>query len=192
MGRIGIFLDRDGTINVEVDYLTSPKELQLIPGSGEAVREANGLDAVVCVVTNQAGIARGLLTEERLAEIHAELERQLALAGARIDAFYYCPHHPTLGEPPYRTACDCRKPGTGMIDAAVKEFGIDPKRSFVVGDRLLDVRMANAAGATAILVRTGYGETELSRPIPEGAKIDYVAKDLYDAVQFVKRMIQHD
>jgi D-glycero-D-manno-heptose 1,7-bisphosphate phosphatase len=79
-----------------------------------------------------------------------------------------------------------------MVNAAVKEFGIDPKRSFVIGDRLLDVGLANGVGATAILVRTGYGETELSRPIPEGVKIDYVAKDLYDAIQFVKRMIQHD
>ena len=192
MGRIGIFLDRDGTINVEVDYLTSPKDLHLIPGSADAVREANGLDAVVCVVTNQAGIARGLLSEERLAEIHAALREELAKHGAHIDAFYYCPHHPTLGEPPYRSDCDCRKPGPGMINAAVKEFGIDPKRSFVVGDRLLDVGLANAVGATSILVRTGYGSTELSRPIPEGVKIDYVAKDLYDAIQFVKRMIQHD
>jgi D-glycero-D-manno-heptose 1,7-bisphosphate phosphatase len=192
MGRIGIFLDRDGTINVEVDYLTSPEQLQLIPRSAEAVREANGLDAVVCVVTNQAGIARGLLSEERLEEIHAALRKELARHGAHVDAIYSCPHHPTMGDPPYRTECDCRKPAPGMVNAAVREFGIDPARSFVIGDRLLDVGLANAVGAKAILVRTGYGSTELSRPIPEGINIDYVANDLYDAIQFVKRMIQHD
>lgn len=192
MGRIGIFLDRDGTINEEVDFLSSPKDLRLIPGAADAIREANALDAVVCVITNQSGIARGILTEEQLAEIHASLRAELARHGAHVDAVYYCPHHPTMGEPPYRSECDCRKPRTGMVNDAVREFGIEPRRSFVVGDRMLDVQLANAVGATAVIVRTGYGSTELSRPVPEGARIDYVAKDLYDAVQFVKRTIHHD
>ena len=97
-----------------------------------------------------------------------------------------------MGEPPYRKDCDCRKPNPGMIRDAVREFGIDPGLSFVVGDRMLDIQLANAVGATAVLVRTGYGSTELTLPPPEGARIDYVAKDLYDAIQFVKRMMHHD
>jgi D-glycero-D-manno-heptose 1,7-bisphosphate phosphatase len=192
MSRIGIFLDRDGTINEEVDFLSDPKELRLIPGAADAIRELNALDAVVCVVTNQSGIARGLVTEEQLTAIHAALRAELKAAGAHLDAIYYCPHHATLGEGPFRTECSCRKPHTGMVDEAVREFGIDTKRSFVVGDRLLDVRLANNVGATAILVRTGYGSTELSRPIAPDAHIDYVAKDLYDAVHFIKRRVLHD
>jgi D-glycero-D-manno-heptose 1,7-bisphosphate phosphatase len=192
MSRIGIFLDRDGTINEEVDFLSDPKDLRLIPGAAEAIREANQLDAVVCVVTNQSGIARGLFNEEQLAVIHAALRAELERSGARLDAIYYCPHHASLGEGSYRTECSCRKPRTGMVDDAVREFGIDTKRSFVVGDRLLDIRLANAIGATAILVRTGYGSTELSRPVPPDAHIDYVAKDLYDAVHFIKRRVLHD
>lgn len=192
MSRIGIFLDRDGTINEEVDFLSSPKDLRLIPGAADAIREANGLDAVVCVVTNQSGVARGLVTEAQLAEIHAALRAELARHDARLDAIYYCPHHRTMGEPPYRKDCDCRKPLPGMVQSAAREFGIDPAQSFVIGDRFLDIGLANAVGATAILVRTGYGTTELSHPLPDGARIDYVAKDLYDAIQFVKRILLHD
>jgi D-glycero-D-manno-heptose 1,7-bisphosphate phosphatase len=192
MSRIGIFLDRDGTINEEVDYLSSPKDFRLIPGAADAIREANGLDAVVCVVTNQSGVSRGLVTEVQLAEIHATMRAELARGGARVDAIYYCPHHRTVGSHPYRKDCDCRKPLPGMIDAAVRDFGIDPAKSFVVGDRMIDVQLGNGVGATSILVRTGYGTTELTNPVPDGARIDYVAKDLYDAIQFVKRKILHD
>jgi D-glycero-D-manno-heptose 1,7-bisphosphate phosphatase len=192
MGRIGIFLDRDGTINEEVDFLSSPKDLRLIPRSADAIREANGLDAVVCVVSNQSGVARGFVTEAQLSEIHAALRAELARHGAHLDAIYYCPHHPTLGDGPNRTECACRKPHPGMVHDAVREFGVDPTASFVIGDRMLDVQLANAVGATAILVRTGYGSTELAAPVLRPGRIDYVAQDLYDAVQFVKRMILHD
>ena len=191
MSRIGIFLDRDGTINEEVDFLSDPKELRLIPHAAEAIRQANELGAVVCVVTNQSGIARGLVSEEQLVVIHDVMSAELAKEGARIDAYYHCPHHPTLGEGPLRVECDCRKPHTGMVDRAVAQFGIDTTRSFVVGDRLLDVRLANAIGASGILVRTGYGATVLSSPIPEDVHIDYVAKDLYDAMQFISRKVLH-
>lgn len=192
MSRIGIFLDRDGTINEEVEFLSDPKELRLIPRAAEAIRQANELGAAVCVVTNQSGIARGLVSEEQLVVIHQAMDQMLAREGARIDAYYHCPHHPTLGEGPLRVECDCRKPRTAMVERAVARFDIDTTRSFVVGDRLLDVRLAMAIGATGILVRTGYGATVLSAPIPEDVHIDYVAKDLYDAMQFISRKVLHD
>src|SRR5713101_1275098 len=149
---IGVFLDRDGTINEEVDFLSSSDELHLIEGSAKAIREANQLGLKVFVITNQSGIARGFLTEQQLIKIHDHLIKMLNDLGAHIDAIYYCPHHPELGEAPYRILCDCRKPKTGMLQQAVKQFGINLAKSFVIGDRMIDVQTAQAAGAASILV----------------------------------------
>jgi D-glycero-D-manno-heptose 1,7-bisphosphate phosphatase len=190
MNRIGIFLDRDGTINEEVDYLSSPLDLHLIPGAADAIREANESGFKVFIITNQSGIARGILTEERLAEIHAALVSALARQHATIDKIYYCPHHPDFGEPPFRAVCNCRKPGTGMIDAAVREFGIDLSKSFVIGDRMLDVQTGNNAGAASILVLTGYGRKELELCRLNGVPVGHVAEDLPDAIHYVKQTFQ--
>jgi D-glycero-D-manno-heptose 1,7-bisphosphate phosphatase len=191
MGNIAVFLDRDGTVNEEVDFLTSPRDLHLIPRSADAIRRANDLGLRVIIVTNQSGIARGLLTEDELLEVHRALTGTLAGAGARVDAIYYCPHHPSEGAGEYRKECDCRKPNTGMIDRAVREFRIDPARSYVIGDRTVDVGMAKNAGARAILVLTGYGAAERSLCERDGIPLDYVADDLYDAMDFVARDINH-
>ena len=188
MSRIGIFLDRDGTINEEVEYLSSPNDLRLINGSADAIRLANQLGLLVCVITNQSGIARGILTEQQLDAIHDALRSMLAKHNAHVDAIYYCPHHPTLGDQAYRRDCDCRKPGTGMVTQAVQEFGIDTSRSFVIGDRMIDMQLGNTIRATSILVKTGYGATELS--VSPTEKIDYIADNLYTAMQFVKNKIQ--
>ncbi|HEY6193128.1 MAG TPA: HAD family hydrolase [Bacteroidota bacterium] len=190
MNRIGIFLDRDGTINEEVDYLSSPLDLHLIPGAADAIREANESGFKVFIITNQSGIARGILTEERLAEIHAALVSALARQHATIDKIYYCPHHPDFGEPPFRAVCNCRKPGTGMIDAAVREFGIDISKSFVIGDRMIDVQTGNNAGAASILVLTGYGRKELELCRLNGVPVGHVAEDLPDAIHYVKQTFQ--
>src|SRR5260221_591734 len=143
----GIFLDRDGTINEEVDFLTTPDDLNLIEGSANAIRDANECGFKVFVVTNQSGIARGILTEKDLAEIHSALLKKLAQHDARIDAIYYCPHHPDAIDAQYRIVCDCRKPGTGMIMRAVQEFGIDLTRSYVIGDRMIDIQTGINCGA---------------------------------------------
>jgi D-glycero-D-manno-heptose 1,7-bisphosphate phosphatase len=192
MNHIGIFLDRDGTINEEADYLSSPLDLRLIPGSAQAIREANESGFRVFIITNQSGIARGILSEERLAEIHAALVAELAAGGASIDAIYYCPHHPDYGELPYRTRCDCRKPGTGMIRMAAERFGVDPGKSFVIGDRMIDVQTGNNAGATSVLVLTGYGRREAELCRANGVPVGYTAEDLLDAMQFVKRTVRKD
>jgi D,D-heptose 1,7-bisphosphate phosphatase len=128
MGRIGIFLDRDGTINEEVDFLRSTSDLRLIPGSADAIREANERNWGVFVVTNQSGIARGILSETTLDNVHAALMNELTKHNARIDAFYYCPHHPEIGDETYRRSCECRKPNIGMLEQAAREFDIRHRR----------------------------------------------------------------
>lgn len=192
MLRIGIFLDRDGTINEEVDFLQSPNELTLIPGSADAIREANKHGWKVFIATNQSGIARGLLTEDALNRINATLISELQQRNAHIDAIYYCPHHPTVGAAPYRTECDCRKPNTGMLLRAAREFDVDLSKSFVIGDRMIDVQTAINVGATSILVLTGYGREELKLCKERDVHIDYVAENLYDAIQHVKESVQRE
>ncbi|KAB2925776.1 MAG: HAD family hydrolase [Bacteroidetes bacterium] len=177
-----VFIDRDGTINVDVDFLSRPEQLELIPRSAEAIRALNGLGIPVVVITNQSGIARGLFSEQDLAEVHAALDRTLAEHGASVLAYYYCPHHPREGVGTYRKDCRCRKPGTGMLDEAAAAYGFDLRRSFVVGDKAIDVEAGRAAGAVALQVATGYGEQEKEA----GARFrDHYAPDLFGAVQYI-------
>lgn len=187
MNRGGIFLDRDGTINREVDFLSTPDELQLITGSAAAIRLANEMGFKVVVVTNQSGIARGLITEPQLHTIHQALIDLLALEGARVDAIYYCPHHAELGTGSYKRDCDCRKPKTGMAKQAIAEFDIDPKKSFVIGDRMIDVQLGKNINASTILVKTGYGNEELALCRSHQVTADFVANDLLDAMNYVQR-----
>jgi D-glycero-D-manno-heptose 1,7-bisphosphate phosphatase len=187
MNRGGIFLDRDGTINREVEYLSSPDELELLPGSAQAIRLANELGFKVIIVTNQSGVARGFFTEETLQLIHDRLLAMLAAENARIDAIYYCPHHPELGVGKYKTDCSCRKPKTEMADKAVAQFNLDPRESYVIGDRMADVELARNIGAHPILVKTGYGNDELALCRSRNIQMEYVAEDLLDAVRYVER-----
>jgi histidinol-phosphate phosphatase family protein len=188
----GIFLDRDGTINQEVNFLSTPEELELIPGSAEAIQRANQLGFKVFIVTNQSGIARGLLTTDQLEKIHTTLLRMLNAKNAHVDGVYYCPHHPESGDSPLTTTCDCRKPNTGLIERACKEFSIDRRRSFVIGDRMADVQLGNNAGMSSIIVLTGYGKEELELSRQANAHIDYVAGDLSDAMQYVERVMRKE
>jgi len=189
MSEIGIFLDRDGTINEELEYISDPNDVILIPGSTEAIREANTLGLKVVVISNQSGIARGLIKEEELARVNDKLVELLKATGARLDAIYYCPHHPDYGKAPYRTLCECRKPGSGMLKQAEAEFDIDLKSSFVIGDRIVDIQTAYPVGAKSILVLTGYGQKEYEEIKSQNINLDYVAKDLLDAMQFVKKSL---
>src|SRR5690349_3928969 len=152
-----IFIDRDGTLNEDIGYISSPDELILYPWAGEAVRLINRSRFKAILITNQSGVARGLYTEQILGEIHSRMLDQLAKESARIDAIYYCPHHPRIGDEHYRVSCDCRKPNIGMLAAASREHDIDLSRSFVIGDKSSDMRLAEKAGARAALVLTGYG-----------------------------------
>jgi D-glycero-D-manno-heptose 1,7-bisphosphate phosphatase len=153
-----VFLDRDGTINEEVGYLDRIEKLQVIPGAVEAIRRINESGMKAVVVSNQAGVARGYFEESFVAKTNACLREMLLAEGALIDAFYFCPHHPTEGRAEYVKVCDCRKPAPGMLLKAAEELRIDPNRSYIVGDTLKDIEAGTRAGAQGILVRTGYGE----------------------------------
>jgi D-glycero-D-manno-heptose 1,7-bisphosphate phosphatase len=183
--RAGLFLDRDGTINTEVDFLRTPDEVHLLPGAARAIREANEAKLPVVVMTNQSGIARGYLTEDDLARVHNRLRELLAAEGAHVDAIEYCPHHPTAGRPPYDVECDCRKPGTGMLRRAADRLGIDLAASFVVGDRCVDMEAGTRAGCRTVLVLTGYGATEREECL-QRLTIDHVAPDLYTAWSYIR------
>lgn len=189
--RAAVFLDRDGTINEEVDFVRTPDELVLIPGAGDAVRRINKAGLVTCVISNQSGVARGFYTEADLAGIHAKFERDLAVAGGRIDRIYYCPHHPTRGVPPYDVVCECRKPAPGMLRQGAREFDVDLTRSFVVGDRDVDIQVARSVGAYAVLVLTGYGRKTREEIAGTDTVPDYVASDLPEAVTHILQAYDH-
>jgi D-glycero-D-manno-heptose 1,7-bisphosphate phosphatase len=123
-----------------------PDQFEWIPGAIDAIRRLNEAGYLVVIVTNQSGVARGLYTEEDVEVLSRWADRELALHGARIDAWYHCPHHPDFGEPPYRLDCDCRKPKGGMILRALRELPIDPDASFLVGDKQRDIDAGHAAG----------------------------------------------
>jgi D-glycero-D-manno-heptose 1,7-bisphosphate phosphatase len=159
-----VFLDRDGVVNEEVEYLHEPARVVLVGGAAEAIARLRRAGAAVVVVTNQAGIARGMYTERELAAVTARIDELLdGAAGARLDATYFCPHHPEAGLGPYRIACRCRKPAPGMIERAAAELGLDLARSVIVGDKESDLEAGRAAGSAAVLVRSGYGAREEAR-----------------------------
>ena len=170
-----ILLDRDGTIIAEKNYLSSVEEIELLPGAVEGLRSLQEAGFGLIVVTNQSGIARGKLTLDTLAEIHAELQRQLAAGGARIDAFYHCPHVP-------EDHCECRKPAPLLARRAAADFGFDLELSFVIGDKPCDIDLGKNCGARTILVRTGYGRQHEAA----GLAADVVVDDLMEAARYIR------
>lgn len=180
-----MFLDRDGTMIEDVGYLARPQDVRWFNGTVDAVRLLNRAGFLVCVTTNQSGVARGYYTEETLRAIHEGMAAHLAAGGASVDGWFYCPHHPHADLPAYRLACACRKPEPGLIGQARERFDIDLARSFVIGDKMADVESAVRAGARGILVRTGYGEdvwTSYNRQVPGAA---HVAADLMAATAWL-------
>jgi len=151
-GRAGVFLDRDGTIIEDTGFVRDPDAVRLVPGAAEAIRQLNQSGSPIIIVTNQSGIARGLLTEADYHAVAARLETLLTAAGARIDATYFCPHYPAISGP-----CDCRKPGPQHYLAAAERFGLDLSQSVWIGDRLTDLLGAQPFGGWGILVETGEG-----------------------------------
>lgn len=178
-----IFIDRDGTINEDSGYVSSPDELVIYSYAAEAVRLINRSGLKAIVITNQSGIARGLYTEATLDTIHNRMIEALARDGAHIDGIYYCPHHPRIGEDRYRKMCDCRKPGTGMLVQAAREHDVDLARSYVIGDKASDINLAANAGARGVLVMTGYGRETLANQDRWPCAPAIIADDLLDAVK---------
>ncbi|HUU50471.1 MAG TPA: HAD family hydrolase [Nitrospinota bacterium] len=188
MGVPAVFMDRDGTINDEMGYINHISRFKLLPRSAAAIRLINQNSFKTVIITNQSGVGRGYFPEKLVEEIHDNLKRGLSQEGAHIDGIYYCPHHPFLGMGKYKKDCECRKPKIGMIKKAAKELDIDLSRSYMVGDRGADIQMAKEFGGKGVLVLTGYGKGEyeyLNHTWPK--KPDYIAEDLYDAVEWILR-----
>lgn len=171
-----VILDRDGVINYDSDaYIKSPDEWRPIPGSLEAIAELNRNGFRVVVVTNQAGVGRGLFDLPTLQRIHAKMRKMLEAVGGHVEEIYFCPHGPEEG-------CHCRKPQTGMYEQFAKQFNVDLDGIPAVGDSLKDVQAAQKVGAEAILVETGNGKKTLQRN-PELDISSFV--DLHEAVQYI-------
>jgi D-glycero-D-manno-heptose 1,7-bisphosphate phosphatase len=153
--RPAVFVDRDGTIIREREYLADPAGVELLPGAAEGLAALTSAGFAVVIITNQSGIARGYFDEEAYRAVQDRVETELARRGAPVLASYHCPHHPA-----YTGPCDCRKPGNALFRLAAREHGLDLGASAFVGDRLRDVQPARSVGGVAVLVRTGYGGQE--------------------------------
>lgn len=182
-GVPAVFLDRDGTLSQEVGYVNHIDRLSVFPWAGEAVRKLNRAGLPVIVVTNQSGVGRGYFTEELVRKVHEKLARALAAEGARLDAVYYCPHHPSARLAAYRIDCRCRKPSTGMLEDAAGRFEIDLQASYVVGDSYRDMQLGFNAGVRTVMVLTGYGRGEHEHQRATWTRHpDGVAENLLEAV----------
>jgi len=179
-----VFVDRDGTLIEEVGYLDRVDRVAFFPWTIAAVRALNRAGLAVVMVSNQSGLARGFFSESVVDDVHRRIAEMLDAGAAHIDAYYYCPHHPDGKVPGLGIVCECRKPARGLVDRAVREFGIDPERSFVIGDRWVDVGLARAIGAKGVLVRTGYGDVEEPKP-PRGMTADAVVDNLVAASSWI-------
>jgi len=178
-GKRAVFVDRDGTLNVNIDYLSDPAGYQLYPGAAEGLRLLRERGFFIVVVTNQSGIGRGFFDEKALDRIHDKMRADLAKGGASIDALYFCPHKPD-------ESCECRKPGTAMFEKAIREHGIDPKRSFVIGDMRMDVEAGHRIGARTALVPEPKNRDKTLKEMERwGFKPDFVGPDFLSAVRWV-------
>jgi D-glycero-D-manno-heptose 1,7-bisphosphate phosphatase len=186
MKQRAVFIDRDGTISEEVGYINHVSRFRLFPYAPAAIKHLNENGWLAIVITNQAGVARGYFSEDTIQAVHDAMTNELKSNGAQLDAVYYCAHHPSVGEPPYRFDCDCRKPKPGLISRAAKNFDIDLKKSWMVGDRYSDVELARNAGVKSMFVLSGYGRGEWEHQRASWAEQpDLVAEDLLEAVRLI-------
>ena len=185
-GQRAVFFDRDGTLNEEIGHVRNAEDFRVYSFAARAVRLVNEAGLRAIVITNQSGIARGLIPESLVRRVNRQLTRRIAAGGGRLDAIYYCPHHPEASVKRFRVVCDCRKPAPGLLEAAASEFGVDLARSFMVGDRFVDILAGRRVSARSVLVLTGVGRRELEDE--EGDAIvqpDHVAENAYKAVRWI-------
>ncbi len=189
MSQLAVFLDRDGVLNIEVGYIHRLEDLNLIPGVAQAVRKLNDQQIFCCMVSNQAGPARGYYPVDHIEALHQRLIQLLDVeAGAKLDALYYCPYlSPPEGgiNPEFNRWSTWRKPNTGMLVAAAWEHDLELTKSFMVGDKATDVDLAHNAGCTGILVKTGYGDRVLGGDYQHYTKPHFIAPDLPVAVDWI-------
>ena len=175
MSDRAVFLDRDGTVNEEAGYIKNPDEVRLLPGAAGAMRLLRQAGFKLVIVSNQSGAARGLFSEDDIKAVNERLSELLRREGVLFDRIYYCPH---------LDGCDCRKPKTGMLERARKELGVDPARSYVIGDKATDMELAHNAGAVGIMVMTGFGAGERKLITPDIAPA-CIAENLGQAAAWI-------
>ncbi|MFZ3059399.1 MAG: D-glycero-beta-D-manno-heptose 1,7-bisphosphate 7-phosphatase [Candidatus Methanoperedens sp.] len=179
MKNKAVFIDRDGTINVDVHYLDDPDKFEMYPGVGEGVKKLKENSFKIIVITNQSGIARGYFTEKQLSNIHEKMKKEFQKFDVVMDGIYYCPHHPDDN-------CNCRKPNTGLFEKAINENNIDIDKSYVLGDKILDIGAGKKIGARAILIPEPYIREELLSKKKEWEyNPDYIADDFMAAVEWI-------
>lgn len=183
------FVDRDGTLIAEKDFLTKEEDIEILPHATDAIKLLRELGYLVVVVSNQSGVARGHLTEQRVFEINEEVFRRLEEHDARPDLFFYCPHHPDGTVDEYRLECECRKPAPGMIKMAQQIVDIDIANSVSIGDKLSDVQLCQNLGGRGILVLTGYGTSERDRIESSGIRPDFIADTVFDAALWLEKSL---
>ncbi len=176
-----VFLDRDGTIVAERGYITVPEDVHLVEGAAQGILALRAGGWKVFVASNQAAVAKGLITEDELSRINLRMVALLAGEGATLDGIYCCPHHPEGTVPEYAVECECRKPRPGLLEQAAREHDLDLSACVMIGDSRRDVETGKAAGTATILVRTGHGAKAAGEP--HGA--DHVAEDLAGAVAWL-------
>lgn len=181
-----VFIDRDGTISEEVGYINHASRFRLFPYSAAAIKLLNENDWLAILTTNQAGVARGYFSEDLIKTVHERMTASLENDGARLNAIYYCAHHPSVGEPPYRFDCDCRKPKSGLLTRAAQDYDIDLSESWMVGDRYSDVQLARNAGVKSMFVMSGYGRGEWEHQRESwDVQPDLLAENLLEAVKLI-------
>ena len=176
---ITVFLDRDGTVNHDSGYITSPTELVLLPGVVEGIARLKQGGSRVVLITNQSGIARGLFTEDDLSMIHRKLERELEMQGVSLDGIFFCSHHPD-------DACQCRKPKPGLIQQAIQQLNLNVSRSYYVGDKVIDMKLANTVGSKAVLVMTsGFSQEAVQAIENHQIQVAFVASNFSEATTWI-------
>jgi D-glycero-D-manno-heptose 1,7-bisphosphate phosphatase len=181
-----VFIDRDGTINEQMGYINHISRFMLLPGTAEGIRLLNDHGYLVIIVSNQSGVARGYFPMDLVNEVHDHMRVLLERDNARVDGIFFCPHYPKGKLPEYNRVCECRKPKTGLIKMACRDFDIDMANSYVIGDRCTDIELARNAGLKGILVKTGYGLGDLEYVFPHlPFKPFHVADDLLDAAKWI-------
>ncbi|UCE73850.1 MAG: D-glycero-beta-D-manno-heptose 1,7-bisphosphate 7-phosphatase [Methanomassiliicoccales archaeon] len=178
MTNKAVFLDRDGTVNEEVNYLSSIEQIKILPKASKAIKLLNENGFKVIIITNQSGVARGYFSIQTLKGVHDHLQNLLFREGAKIDAIYFCPHHPDDG-------CSCRKPKTESIKKAQDEFKIDLSKSYMIGDKYIDLETGHNAGLKTVLVLTGYGADAIQEKENWRVQPDHIAQNLFDAVIWI-------
>jgi D-glycero-D-manno-heptose 1,7-bisphosphate phosphatase len=173
-----VFLDRDGTLVIERGYLSDPDDIELLPGTAQALRELKAAGYPLVVISNQSGVGRGFYPESRVHEAMARLRHELRARGVELDAVYFCPHRPEAG-------CACRKPGTALLERAADDLELTLRHSVMVGDKMLDVETGHRAGAHGILLRTGYGRDEEQRGADARTVPDAVCDDIAQAARWI-------